>query len=81
MSALYLELVERIRGEIPDLDRLAQRALAAWAQAKRLPGESAYLDSVALNLHGAQCVYHEPGAGKDGWPDVGLADTVACAAR
>lgn len=52
MNALYLELVERIRGEIPDLERVAQRALAAWAQAKRMPDESAYLDSVALNLHG-----------------------------
>lgn len=52
MNALYLELVERIRGEVPDLDRVVQRALAAWAQAKRMPDESAYLDSVALNLHG-----------------------------
>ena len=31
---------------------MAQWALAAWAQAKRMPDESAYLDSVALNLHG-----------------------------
>lgn len=52
MNTLYLELVERIRGEVTDLDRVAQRALAAWAQAKRMPDESAYLDSVALNLHG-----------------------------
>lgn len=52
MNALYSELAERIRGEIPDLERVAQRALAAWAQAKRMPDESAYLDSVALNLHG-----------------------------
>jgi len=52
VNALYLELVERIRGEVPDLDRVVQRALAAWVQAKRMPDESAYLDSVALNLHG-----------------------------
>ena len=52
MNALYLELAERIRGEIPDLNRVVQRALTAWAQAKRMPSESAYLDSVALNLHG-----------------------------
>lgn len=52
MNALYLELAERIRGEVPDLDRVVKRALAAWAQAKRMPDESAYLDSAALNLHG-----------------------------
>lgn len=52
MKALYLQLVERIRGEIQDLERIVQRALAAWSQAKRMPDESAYLDSVALNLHG-----------------------------
>jgi hypothetical protein len=52
MNALYLELVERIRGEISDRDQVAQRVLAAWDRAKQMPGESAYLDSVALNLHG-----------------------------
>jgi hypothetical protein len=51
VSTLYPELVQRIRGEIPDLDQVSQRALAAWAQAKEVPGESVYLDSVALNLH------------------------------
>ena len=52
MNTLCLELAERIRGEIPELERVAQRALAAWAKAKQMPEESAYLDSVALNLHG-----------------------------
>ena len=52
MSALYCELVERIRGEVPDLERAVQRALRAWSQAQRVSGERAYLDSVALNLHG-----------------------------
>lgn len=52
MKILYQELAERIRGEVPDLERVGQRALAAWSQAKRMPDEGAYLDSVALNLHG-----------------------------
>lgn len=52
MSVLYEELVERIRGEVLDLERVVQRAPRAWSQAQREPGEQAYLDSVALNLHG-----------------------------
>jgi hypothetical protein len=52
MKTLYQELAERIRGEAPDLECVVQRALAAWSQAKRTPDEGAYLDSVALNLHG-----------------------------
>jgi hypothetical protein len=52
MNAVYTELAERIRGETQDLDRTAQRAVAAWVRAKRMPEEDAYLDSVALNLHG-----------------------------
>lgn len=52
MNALYEELVERIRGEMPDLEQIVQRALRAWSQAQKMPGEQAYLDSVALNLHG-----------------------------
>lgn len=52
MNAVYTELVERIRGEAQDLDRTVQRAIASWAQAKRNSDVDAYLDSVALNLHG-----------------------------
>jgi len=52
VKALYQELAERIRGEVPDLERVVQRGLAAWSQVKRMPDEGAYLDSVALNLHG-----------------------------
>ncbi len=52
MNFPLLELVERIRGEIPNLDYTVQRVQAAWAQARQKPEESAYLDSVALNLHG-----------------------------
>lgn len=52
MSSLYLELTERIRGEMPSLDLLVRRAQRAWDQLQRMPEESAYLDSVALNLPG-----------------------------
>uniref|UniRef100_A0A7V4TGK9 Antitoxin n=1 Tax=Candidatus Caldatribacterium saccharofermentans TaxID=1454753 RepID=A0A7V4TGK9_9BACT len=52
MNVRYLALAERIRGEIPELERVAQKALAAWTKAQKTPEESAYLDSVALNLHG-----------------------------
>ena len=52
MNAVYGELVERIRGEVPDLDRVAQRSLQSWLQVQRASGEQdVYLDSVALNLH------------------------------
>lgn len=53
MNTLYQELVERIRGEVPDLERLVHRALQAWSQAQRESGDrDFFLDSVALNLHG-----------------------------
>ena len=47
MSILYQELAERIRGEVPDLEHVVQRALRAWSQAREAPGEQAYVDSVA----------------------------------
>ena len=46
------ELAERIRDQMEDLERVVQRALQAWSQAQKTPDEQAYLDSVALNLHG-----------------------------
>jgi len=53
MNKPYAELVERIRGEASDMDRLVQRALLAWNQCKDLSTEQGvYIDSVALNLHG-----------------------------
>ena len=53
MNELYEELVERIRGEASDLDRLVQRALWAWNRSEKvLEEQDVYLDSVALNLHG-----------------------------
>lgn len=53
MNASYQELVERIRGEIPDLEHVVQRALRIWSKVRKVPSEyDPYLDSVALNLHG-----------------------------
>jgi hypothetical protein len=52
VNAVYRELFERVRGEIPDLDHVAQRSLQSWSRVQRESNEQdAYLDSVALNLH------------------------------
>jgi len=51
VTSLFEELCERIRGEVPELERAVDRALGAWAHAQQTPDEYAYLDSVALNLH------------------------------
>ncbi len=48
----YQELAERIRGEVPELQRVMSRAIAAWTRVETSPEEDAYLDAVALNLHG-----------------------------
>jgi len=53
MTGLYAELAERIRGEVTDLERTAERAQEAWRRIQRTPGDrDFFLDSVALNLHG-----------------------------
>lgn len=53
MNREFEELVERIRGESSDLDRLVQRVLSAWNRSKSTSKEQdVYLESVALNLHG-----------------------------
>ena len=53
MNREFEELVERIRGESSDLDRLVQRVLSAWNRSKStLKEQDVYLESVALNLHG-----------------------------
>jgi hypothetical protein len=53
MNREFEELVERIRGESSDLDRLVQRMLSAWNRSKSISKEQdVYLESVALNLHG-----------------------------
>ena len=53
MKNLYQELVERIRGEVPELEVLVQKSLSAWSYGQKISGEREFfLDSVALNLHG-----------------------------
>ncbi len=52
MSTIFAELADRIRGELSELKRAVDRVSVSWAQAERTSSESAYLDSVALNLHG-----------------------------
>jgi hypothetical protein len=57
MMAPYQELVERIRGEVRELEDVVQRALRAWSKAQNpSPEQEFYLDSVALNLHGFYAV-------------------------
>ena len=51
MNFAFIELAERFRGEVPELERAIQRALGSWAQLRKLPQDDAYVDSVALNLH------------------------------
>lgn len=53
MISHYVELVERIRGEVSDLDYLVQKVLMVWDCCKKQADEQeVYMDSVALNLHG-----------------------------
>ena len=53
MSQLLTEITERIRGEVPELERMIKRAQTAWSKASIITIEQdVYLDSVALNLHG-----------------------------
>jgi hypothetical protein len=53
VTTIYRELSERIRGEVPDLDRLISRVRRSWEGARRSTDQQdVYLDSVALNLHG-----------------------------
>ncbi len=52
MNTPYQKLVERIRGEISDLEQVIDRALQGWLAIQTASTEQyAYLDSVALNLH------------------------------
>ena len=51
MTAPHGELIERIRGELQELEGVVQRALRAWPKAQRTSAEQEfYIDSVALNL-------------------------------
>jgi len=48
----YLELADRLRGELPDLDASIRKAKKSWESARMAQrDQDAYLDSVALNLH------------------------------
>ena len=52
MNTIYTQLSERIRDEVETLEQVVDRALNAWEKVRKVPGEQAYVDSVALNLHG-----------------------------
>ena len=53
MNKIYLELADRIQGELADLETNVQRAMKSWTLAQRVDeAQDVYLDSVALNLHG-----------------------------
>jgi hypothetical protein len=50
---LYRPLIERLRGEVSDLDQVVERASQAWLLVQKSSEEQyVYVDSVALNLHG-----------------------------
>jgi hypothetical protein len=53
VTRTYTELIYRIRSELKDLELVVKRAMKSWEQAKK-PNEEqdAFIDSVALNLHG-----------------------------
>ncbi len=46
----YLTVAGRIRGELQELDRVVERTLKIWKQAKRATDDY-YVDATALNLH------------------------------
>ena len=62
MSGPYQKLIERIRGEITDLEQVIERALRGWSAVQAKSAEQyAYLDSVALNLHSFYQLNQSPG--------------------
>lgn len=53
MNVAYGELAERIRGELSELERVIRRSQDSWARVSNTSeSAAAYLDSVALGLHG-----------------------------
>lgn len=48
----YRRLAGRLRSELADVEREVQRALRSWAALDATSDPEAYVDSVALNLHG-----------------------------
>lgn len=51
MNRKYLALASRIEAELSDIEILVEKITKGWKHAKK-SGDSYYLDSVALNLHG-----------------------------
>ncbi|MEW5986035.1 MAG: hypothetical protein AB1791_05325 [Chloroflexota bacterium] len=51
MNGEYVALMTRIRAALPDLVRVVERTESVLEKAKHT-GDDAYLDAVALNLHG-----------------------------
>lgn len=51
MNRKYLALASRIEAELTDIEILIEKITEGWKHAKKT-GDSYYLDSVALNLHG-----------------------------
>jgi uncharacterized protein YutE (UPF0331/DUF86 family) len=51
MNDELLNLAERIRAELRDIERVVQRIQSQWKRFQRT-SDDAYLDGVALNLHG-----------------------------
>ncbi|HEX6387550.1 MAG TPA: antitoxin [Anaerolineae bacterium] len=53
MNVSYQNLIERIRGEVIDLEQVVQRARQSWSLLQKASAEDKfpYVDSTALNLH------------------------------
>jgi protein subunit release factor A len=52
MNSALMNLAERIRGELREIERMVQRAQTSWRQLRLTP-DDAYLDSTTLNLRGS----------------------------
>ena len=52
MTSSFQNLIDRIKGEVIDLDQVVQRANETWPLAQQdFDNQAVYTDSVALNLH------------------------------
>ena len=49
MKEAYLAVVGRVRRELPELNRLVERTMSIWTQA-RTSSTDYYVDAAALNL-------------------------------
>lgn len=50
MNKRYLTIISRIREELSEIKKIADRSQEAWGKAKKL-GDDLYIDSAALNIH------------------------------